>query len=147
MDFELSTGWWVVVGLLVIVELASGTFYLLMLALGSAAGAVAAHLGLGLSTQIVVAAICGGGTTVLWHLHRMKHPRSAPANQNPDVHLDIGREVWVAAWAADGCTRVSYRGTEWSARLAPGFEPHSGKHRIYATEGNSLILKPAEMVA
>ncbi len=147
MDFEFSTGWWVLVGVLVIAELSSGTFYLLMLALGSAAGAVAAHLGLGLTAQIVVAAICGGGTTALWHLQRMKHPRSAPANQNPDVNLDIGQEVWVDAWAADGSARVSHRGTEWSARLAPGFLAHSGKYKIYATEGNSLILKPAETVA
>jgi len=37
-----STLWWVIAGTLVALELATGTFYLLMLALGAAAGALAA---------------------------------------------------------------------------------------------------------
>ena len=35
-----STAWWLLVGLLVIAELLTGTFYLLMLALGAIAGAL-----------------------------------------------------------------------------------------------------------
>ena len=38
------TGWWIAVGLLVAAEMFTGTFYLLMLAIGMTAGAVAAHL-------------------------------------------------------------------------------------------------------
>ena len=47
MELNASTLWWLATGVVVIVELLSGTFYLLMLAIGLAAGAVAAHLGLG----------------------------------------------------------------------------------------------------
>jgi membrane protein implicated in regulation of membrane protease activity len=43
MDFSATTVWWVLAGLAVALELATGTFYLLMLALGMAAGAIAAH--------------------------------------------------------------------------------------------------------
>jgi len=39
------TIWWLVAGALVALELTTGTFYLLMLALGAAAGAVVAHAG------------------------------------------------------------------------------------------------------
>ena len=39
MDWSASTGWWLAAGVLVAAELATGTFYLLMLALGAAAGA------------------------------------------------------------------------------------------------------------
>ena len=46
MDWHASTVWWLITGGLVAAELATGTFYLLMLALGAAAAAVAAHLGL-----------------------------------------------------------------------------------------------------
>jgi membrane protein implicated in regulation of membrane protease activity len=42
MEFQASTLWWVLAGALVIAELLTGTFYLLMLALGSVAAAVAA---------------------------------------------------------------------------------------------------------
>jgi hypothetical protein len=49
---------------LVAAELATGTFYLLMLALGCAAGALAAHAGVGPRPQVVVAALVGGGATV-----------------------------------------------------------------------------------
>ena len=51
--------WWLVTGALVAAELLSGTFYLLMLAIGAAAAALSAHLGLGLNGQIVTAALVG----------------------------------------------------------------------------------------
>lgn len=62
MDFSAPTLWWILAGLLVAVELATGTFYLLMLATGAVAGALAAHAGLPPSAEIVAAAIVGGGT-------------------------------------------------------------------------------------
>ena len=40
-----ATVWWVLAGIAVAVELSTGTFYMLMLALGLAAGAIASHLG------------------------------------------------------------------------------------------------------
>ncbi|NBW48225.1 MAG: NfeD family protein, partial [Betaproteobacteria bacterium] len=38
---SFSNFWWIVAGVLVAIELATGTFYLLMLALGAVAAAVA----------------------------------------------------------------------------------------------------------
>ena len=48
MIWTTATFWWLAAGGLVIAELLSGSFYLLMLALGTAAGAVAAQAGLAL---------------------------------------------------------------------------------------------------
>ena len=144
MEILESNSWWIMAGILVIIELMSGTFYLLMLALGAAAGGLATAFGLGLEGQIVIGALCAGGTTGTWHWYRMKHPRSKPAQQNPDVNLDVGQEVWVPAWGNDGYARITYRGTEWSARLASGCLPESGKHTIFSLEGNTLVLKPAK---
>ena len=56
-----STLWWIGTGLAVAVELATGTFYLLMIAIGLAAAAIAAHLGFGITTQLAVSAVIGGG--------------------------------------------------------------------------------------
>jgi len=144
MDLGLSTFWWVLAGLAVAAELATGTFYLLMMALGMAAGAVAAHLGLSPSLQIVTAALVGGGATALWHWRRMQHPRSAPAAENRDVNLDVGERVCVAAWGADRTARVSYRGSMWTARLQPDAPAQSGEHVVKAVEGNWLVLAPRE---
>ena len=75
MDLSTATFWWVAAGVVVAAELATGTFYLLMMALGLAAAAIAAHLGLSLNGQIVAAALVGGGSTALWHWHRARQPR------------------------------------------------------------------------
>ncbi len=143
MGISTATIWWVLAGVSVAVELATGTFYLLMLALGFAAGAVAAHLGFGTSLQIVIAAAVGSGATALWHFSRAKQPRSAPSAANRDVILDVGETVQVADWAADRTTRVQYRGSSWLARLAPGEPAGAGEHVIRAVEGNWLVLAPA----
>ena len=65
MNWNAPTWWWLITGALVAAELATGTFYLLMLAVGTAAAAVAAHLGLGPNAQLVVGALIGGGAVVV----------------------------------------------------------------------------------
>jgi membrane protein implicated in regulation of membrane protease activity len=142
MDISASTFWWVMAGAAVAAELATGTFYLLMVALGLAAAAIAAHLGLAVGAQVVVAALVGGGATALWHWQRARSPQSAPARENRDVNLDIGERVQVAAWGADRTARVQYRGSTWMARLQPGSPAEAGEHRVTAVEGNWLVLAP-----
>ena len=144
MDFSNATLWWLAAGIAVAVELASGTFYLLMIAFGLAAGAVAAHLGVPVSGQVVVAALLGVGATGLWHWRRYRQPQSAPARENRDVNLDIGEPVHVGAWAADRTARVRYRGSMWTARLAPDAAASAGEHRVTAVEGNWLVLAPLD---
>ena len=142
MDVSNATVWWFAAGAAVAVELATGTFYLLMMALGLAAAAGAAHLGASTSAQIIVAALVGGGATAVWHWRRFNQPASAPARENRDVNLDIGERVTVASWSGDGTTRVVYRGSTWTARLAPGQTAAAGEHRVVAVEGNWLVLAP-----
>ena len=142
MDVSNATVWWVAAGAAVAVELATGTFYLLMVALGLAAAAVAAHLGASTSVQIIAAALVGGGATAVWHWRRFNQPSTAPAHENRDVNLDIGERVNVAAWASDRTARIAYRGSTWTARLAPGAAPTVGEHRIVAVEGNWLVVAP-----
>ncbi len=144
MSFDGPTLWWVLAGALVALELATGTFYLLMLALGAAVGALAAHAGLGVDAQIVCAALLGALATAGWHLRRARNPRSAPAQANRDVLLDIGQTLNVEHWAADGSARVSYRGSTWSVRYSGGDTPAPGRHRIVAVDGNELAVTRAD---
>ncbi len=143
MDWSFATWWWIATGVLVAAELATGTFYLLMLAIGSVAAAIAAHLGFGYSAQLVAAAVIGGGATAAWHFKRSRQPAAAAANANRDVNLDIGERVRVELWEADGSARISHRGAAWSARFGGSGEPQPGAHVIRSIEGNRLVLDRA----
>lgn len=139
------TMWWILAGLLVGAELLSGTLYLLMLALGAAVGGVAAWLGIGLVAQIVVAACAGGAAALAWYA-RQRHRATPPADSDappPGLgHLDVGEQVQVSHWHADGTARVHHRGSEWRARLADTQgAPQTGPHRICAIERNQLVLE------
>jgi membrane protein implicated in regulation of membrane protease activity len=136
-----STLWWLLTGAAVAVELLTGTFYLLMLAVGLASAALAAHLGLGAPAQLVVAAVVGGGAVIGWHLWRQRQPQQPPAEANRDVNLDIGEAVHVVRWHPDGTTTVKYRGAQWTAVPAPGTIPVAGPHRICEVVGSRLVLE------
>jgi membrane protein implicated in regulation of membrane protease activity len=142
LDWNAPTIWWIAAGALVALELATGTFYLLMLAAGCAAGALAAHAGMGSTAQVVTAALLGGGATFAWHLKRQRQPKSEPAESNSDVNMDIGQQVQVAAWGADGTARVQYRGAGWAVRLAHGSPVAPGLHVIVSVHGNELRVAP-----
>jgi membrane protein implicated in regulation of membrane protease activity len=140
---ETSTFWWVAAGGLVIAELLTGTIYLLTMATGALAGALAAHAGASLTAQIVVAAVVSTAATLLWHFSKMRQRRShtAPAQANPDVNQDIGAQVQVDAWNADGTAQINYRGAQWTALAVHGAERTSGLHRVKEVVGNRLVLE------
>lgn len=135
-----STLWWLLAGAAVGIELVTGTFYLLMLAIGLAAAAIASHMGLPLTWQLVAAAIVGGGAVVLWHFLRGDQASKVPAQSNADVHIDIGEPVFVDDWKADGTANVKYRGSNWAA-ITYGSAPSAGQHRIKELLGNRLVLE------
>ncbi len=140
MDWSAATAWWIVAGVLVAAELATGTFYLLMLSIGAVAAAIAAHAGFAFSGQLIVGALIGGGAVAAWHLKRSRQPAAPPANANRDVNLDIGERVTVTAWQPDGSATVTYRGAAWQARWRGQGAPSPGEHVIRAVDGNRLLL-------
>lgn len=137
------TIWWLLAGGTVAVELLTGTFYLLMLAIGMAAAAVAAHMGASPIVQLVVAAAVGGGAVVAWHLKRQASHREPPAQANPNVNLDIGESVQINAWNPDGTASVQYRGAHWTAIHRPGVSPTPGLHRVAEMVGTRLLVDKA----
>ena len=143
MAWTAATAWWIVAGVLVAAELATGTFYLLMLALGAAAAALAAHLGTAFNGQLLAAAVVGGGAVAAWHFRRAGRIAAVPASENRDVNLDIGETVLVPAWNADRSAQVSYRGALWAVRYAGDDAPEPGPHVIRAIDGNRLLLQRA----
>jgi membrane protein implicated in regulation of membrane protease activity len=141
MDWSMPTGWWIAAGVLIAAELATGTFYLLMLALGAVAGALAAHTGLGFNAQLLGAALIGGGAVAVVHLRRQRQPAALPAAENRDVNIDIGERIEVSAWRPDGSGHAFYRGARWDVRHAGSGVPQPGWHVIKSVEGNRLHVE------
>ncbi len=136
-----STIWWLLAGGAVALELVTGTFYLLMLAVGMVAGALAAHLGASVMLQIVVSAVVGGGAVALWHFKRSKDPKPAAANANRDVQMDIGETVHVQQWNEDATASVKYRGAQWTVELADRQAvPQPGLFKVRQLNGNRLVV-------
>jgi membrane protein implicated in regulation of membrane protease activity len=138
-----STLWWLMTGGAVVLELLTGTFYLLMLAVGLAAGAIAAHLGLGVAGQLVVAALIGSLTTAGLYLRRRKHPADPSVRSLRSVNLDVGEVVQVNEWRADGTASVRYRGAQWQAVTRSGLPQDPGSYRVTELQGNRLVLEKA----
>jgi membrane protein implicated in regulation of membrane protease activity len=139
-----STLWWLLAGMLVAAELGTGSFYLLALALAAACGALAAHAGLALSTQVVIAAVAALLGTSAWYQWRKRSSaEQLPAQADRNVNLDIGETVQVATWDAQGRALVQYRGAQWQARYAGTGMAAPGTFRIKALNGNQLELEPA----
>ena len=139
---EESTIWWLLAGGLVVAELLTGTFYLLMLAVGVGAAGIAAHLGASTTAQILTVALVGGGSVVGWHALRRKRPGDPSARADRSVNLDVGETVMIEHWNPDGTTQVKYRGATWTAIHRTGVTPATGMHKVVELVGNRLLVEP-----
>lgn len=128
---------WAVAGIvLIIVEMLTGTFYLLVLGIAALAAAAAAWLGQSFWVQAVVTAAVATSGVILVNRHRA---RSAGT---PQRSLDVGQAVTLESWIseADGLARVNYRNAQWEARVT-GERTSGGKvFYIHAVEGNTLLV-------
>ena len=127
---------WAITGLvLVIVELLTGTFYLLVLGLAAFGAAATAWLGYDFPVQVIVASVISAVGCYAVHLYRLKNK----AQQMPpiDAGMPASFENWVDVRAR--LARVRYRGASWDARVE-GFETLEPGATVYvlATDGNTL---------
>jgi membrane protein implicated in regulation of membrane protease activity len=131
--------YWIILALVLLgVEMATGTFYMLVLSLAIALGGLVALAGWALSVQMAVAGLAAVIGTLALRLMRDVR-QTAPGNNSPD----IGQMVRVLSWNADGTARVHYRGADWDAELESGDTPSNppqGVLYIKATQGSKLIL-------
>jgi membrane protein implicated in regulation of membrane protease activity len=133
MDHSLA---WLVAGFaLVIAELVTGTFYLLVLGIAAFAGAAVAWGGGASSWQAVAAAACAV-TGVIWvHLYRKS---SAPKRMRG---LDVGQPAGFDSWVNKGAghARVKYRDALWDAQVAGDAAGEPGEiFYVTSVDGNTL---------
>ena len=107
---------WAIAGfVLVMAELLTGTFYLLVLGIAALAAAAIAYVGGDFWVQAMVAAAVALMGIYLVRRWWMNHPKDSAASNN----LDLGQAVVVESWVdqAAGIARVKYRGSTWEAKL------------------------------
>ena len=127
---------WLLAGLaLVIVELLTGTFYLLVLGAAAFAAGAAAWLGGGFPVQAITAAVLAFVGAYFVHAYRARNRAQQMAP------IDAGQPASFESWLDQGAglARVRYRGASWDARLEDAAAPQPGAVLyVLATEGNTL---------
>lgn len=137
---ESHWGWLGLAVLLLIIEMYSGTLYLLAIAGGFALAGIASVLGAGWMAQMTVAALVCTVAVVGIYRWRGSQPASAV---DSNLSSEMGQPVHIVHWQDAHHARVSYRGAEWDARLADGVapEPERAVWHIRALQGNRLIIE------
>jgi membrane protein implicated in regulation of membrane protease activity len=131
--------WWFVLGFgLLVAELMTGTFYLLVIALALACAGVAAFFGAPLALQLVIAAAIGLGGS-LW-LRRSRFGRRQDRHADRVQNMDVGQVVRVEHWSPNRTARAAYRGAQWDVELAPGEAMQAGDFVIRDIQANRLIV-------
>lgn len=137
--------WLVLAGILAILEIFSGTFYLLMIAIGALAGAALAWLGFGDTVQILLAAMVALiATYILRQSKYGKIQKKDDATRDPNVNLDIGQILKIDEWKEEASqhyiARVTYRGALWDVELEQHSDPAPGLFEICEMRGSRLIV-------
>lgn len=133
MDVSLA---WLVAGVaLIIAELVTGTFYLLVLGVAALVGSGVGYAGGSHLWQAIVAGVVAVAGVVL--VHRHKHAVMPDRMRGLDVGQPAAFESWIDKGA--GHARVRYRDAQWDAQVAGGASGEPGEILyIAAVDGNTL---------
>jgi len=141
LSFEII--WWLLAIVLGLAELFTGTFFLLIVALGAVVAGFAAYFGFDVTWQIFAAVL---GTLIGAAVLKLRNKdRPAPSDRaDPDRPLDIGARVEVTHWVSARRSEVRYRGASWQVELAGHVASGApGTHTIERIDGNTLIVVPS----
>lgn len=133
---------WLAAGfVLVIAELVTGTFFLLVLGIAAFAGSATAWFGLGFWVETLCAAAVAIAGVFWVQQDRKTMPQFDMAS------LDLGQAVTLDAWVnrEQGSARVKYRNTLWDAEVEGerAFD-HGQVLFIHAVDGNTLKVSKAK---
>ena len=133
MDLPLA---WLIAGFaLVIAELVTGTFYLLVLGIAGLVGSGVGYAGGALVWQSLAAAVVAVAGVAWVHQYRKRTVAS------PMQGLDVGQPAAFETWVnkGSGHARVKYRDALWDAQVASGASGEPGEILyITSVDGNTL---------
>lgn len=132
---------WAVTGIvLIIIEMLTGTFYLLVLGIAALAAAAAAYLGQSFWVQAVtVAAVSVLGVILI---KRFRTTGQSASDQGLDVGQAVTLETWISE--PDGLARVKYRNAQWEAQVSGDRTPGGKVFYIHAVDGNTLRVSASK---
>jgi membrane protein implicated in regulation of membrane protease activity len=127
--------WFLLALILLGLEMATGTFYLLALAIAMAVGGISALLTLSLVWQLLLCAL-----TMIICTQILRRWKASRINESENTSFDIGQPVKIVSWHENATARVLYRGAEWDAELDAADVPRDGVFIIKAVHGATLVL-------
>ena len=134
---NLPAIWIAVAVILLAAEMFTGTFYLLVVGIAAAAGALVAWSGSPPQLQLALAlVIAAAGAFIVFRWHKKHRSKKGTSGNN----LDIGQTVVWKGIYPDGAWKVHYRGAQWQARPAHPDVDSSKPLLIAETSGNTLIV-------
>ncbi len=134
---------WLAAGfVLVMAELLTGTFFLLILGIAAFAGSATAWFGLGFWLE----ALCAAAVAVAGVFWLQRQRKAKP--QSDMAPLDVGQAVTFDAWVdrEQGAARVKYRNTHWDAEVqGERALDHGQVLFIHSIDGNTLKVSKARV--
>ena len=130
---------WAIAGfVLIIAELMTATFYLLVLGLAALVSALVAYLGGDVWVQVMIAAAMSLVGVYAVNRWRAAHPNDAKGSND----LNIGQSVIIESWIdqASGMARVKYRGSTWDAKIDSLNMPVNLNDVLYIRSQESGVL-------
>ena len=127
---------WVLIGFgLVIVELLTSTFYLLVLGIAAFGGAVVAYFGQSFPLQALAVGVVAAIGSWLVHLYRIKN------SQKQMRSMDVAQPVVFEEWVDQGgrVARVRYRGAQWDALVESDEDIKAGATLYILTAGGNTL--------
>ena len=138
MDMRPEVLWLIVGFVLIIVELMTGTFYLLIFGVAALLAAAAAWAGASFPIQAVVAAVVAiVGSFVV------RQRRLSLQGTGDTTPMDVGQSVVFESWLDENAriAQVRYRGAPWEAEVTAGVSPAAGAMlTISDVRGNRLVV-------
>lgn len=130
--------WFIVASLLLVGELLTGTFYLLAIAVGVAAGGIADLLGASAFSSLLITAL----VAILIFIVLRRYKRENAAEEDS---LDRGQTVQILEWIDAQHARVQHRGTQWDAVLidktAQNQDLTDAIYEIVGQKSNTLFIR------
>jgi membrane protein implicated in regulation of membrane protease activity len=132
---DISLAWLIAGAALIVAELVTGTFYLLVLGVAALVGSGIGYAGGAQVWQAIAAAAVAVAGVVWVHQYRKRTVSS------PMQGLDFGQPAAFDSWVnkSAGHARVKYRDTLWDARVAGDASGEPGEILyVVSVDGNTL---------
>lgn len=139
---DLGNYIWLIIAIaLVIAEVLTGTFYLLVLGFSAFIACIAQWFGFEFLGQTIAFLMTAIAIIIPLYVHRKKLKL-----QEKTFDLDAGETVVIEQWE-NGVGQTRYRGTTWQATLLEQGQENTSSSNLYVIvriDGSRLLVKPKE---